>query len=128
MTLRIGIDLGGTKIEGIALAGSREVARLRVPTPRDDYDATLDAIVSLALELENAPEAPGTVGIGIPGAISPSTGLVKNANSVWLIGRPLRDDLSARLAARFASPTTPIVSRCRRPLTARPPARLSCSA
>ena len=98
MTLRIGIDLGGTKIEGIALAGSREVARLRVPTPRDDYDATLDAIVSLTIELENRAGGSGTVGIGIPGAISPSTGLVKNANSVWLIGRPLRDDLSARLA------------------------------
>jgi fructokinase len=98
MTLRIGIDLGGTKIEGVALAGSREVARLRVPTPRDDYDATLDAIVSLTIELESRAGGSGTVGIGIPGAISPSTGLVKNANSVWLIGRPLRDDLSARLA------------------------------
>jgi fructokinase len=98
MTLRIGIDLGGTKIEGIALAGSREVARLRVPTPRDEYDATLDAIVSLTIELENRAGGKGTVGIGIPGTISPSTGLVKNANSVWLIGRPLRDDLSARLA------------------------------
>ena len=90
MTLRIGIDLGGTKIEGIALDGSREVARLRVPTPRDDYDATLDAIVSLTIELETRTGGRGTVGVGIPGAISPSTGLVKNANSVWLIGRPLR--------------------------------------
>jgi len=98
MTLRIGIDLGGTKIEGIALDGSREVARLRVPTPRDDYDATLDAIVSLTIELEHRSGGRGTVGVGIPGAISPSTGLVKNANSVWLIGRPLRDDLSVRLA------------------------------
>jgi fructokinase len=98
MTLRIGIDLGGTKIEGIALAGSREVARLRVPTPRDDYDATLDAIVSLTTGLENRAGEKGTVGIGIPGAIAPATGLVKNANSVWLIGRPLGDDLSTRLA------------------------------
>lgn len=98
MTLRIGIDLGGTKIEGIALDGSREVARLRVPTPRDDYDATLEAIVSLTIELENRAGGKGTVGVGIPGAISPSSGLVKNANSVWLIGRPLRDDLSTRLA------------------------------
>jgi fructokinase len=69
-----------------------------VPTPRDDYDATVDAIVSLTLKLENHAGGRGTVGVGIPGAISPSTGLVKNANSTWLIGRPLRDDLSARLA------------------------------
>jgi len=101
VTLRIGIDLGGTKLEGIALDGSREVARLRVPTPRDDYDATLDAIVSMTRELEQRAGPPdgqqGTVGVGIPGALSPSTGLVKNANSVWLIGRPLADDLTARL-------------------------------
>jgi fructokinase len=127
MTLRIGIDLGGTKIEGIALAGSREVARLRVPTPRDDYDATLDAIVSLTIELENLAGGSGTVGIGIPGAIAPSTGLVKNANSVWLIGRPLGDDLSARWRVRSASPTTRTASRCRRRPTARPPGQPSCS-
>ena len=106
--IRIGIDLGGTKIEGIALDGSREVARLRVATPRNDYEATLAAIVDVTREVEErawgvvgrtltgAPEK-ASVGIGIPGAISPSTGLVKNANSVWLIGRPLLDDLSARL-------------------------------
>ena len=97
MTLRIGIDLGGTKIEGIALAGSREVSRLRVPTPRDDYAGTLDAIESVTRELEVRAGTIGTVGVGIPGAISPSTGLVKNANSVWLIGQPLLDDLRARL-------------------------------
>ena len=97
VTLRIGIDLGGTKIEGIALDGGREVGRLRVPTPRDSYDATLDAIVSVVRELEGRASMPGRVGVGIPGAISPSTNLVKNANSVWLIGRPLTDDLSARL-------------------------------
>lgn len=111
MTLRIGIDLGGTKIEGIALDGGREAARLRVPTPRDDYDATLDAIVSVTRELElraGSSRAAGrrcTVGVGIPGAISPATGLVKNANSVWLIGRPLAGDLTARLgrAVRIAN-------------------------
>ena len=104
MTLRIGIDLGGTKIEGIALDGGREVGRLRVPTPRDAYDATLDAIVSVVQELERqsgpsmgSGSGAATVGVGIPGAISPSTGLVKNANSVWLIGRPLADDLATRL-------------------------------
>lgn len=100
MTLRIGIDLGGTKIEGIVLDGSREVARLRVPTPRDDYDATVEAIAAVTRELEARCGATGTVGIGIPGAISPATGLVKNANSVWLIGRPLLEDVSARLGRR----------------------------
>jgi len=98
VSLRIGIDLGGTKIEGIALAGRREVARLRVPTPRHDYAGTVDAIESVTRELERRAGATGTVGIGIPGTISPSTGLVKNANSVWLIGRPLHDDLRERLA------------------------------
>jgi fructokinase len=97
VTLRLGIDLGGTKIEGIALDGSREVARLRVPTPRDDYAATVDAIVTVTRKLEARSGGTGTVGIGIPGALSPATGLVKNANSVWLIGRPLREDVSARL-------------------------------
>ena len=97
MKLRIGIDLGGTKIEGIALDGSKEVARLRVPTPRDDYDATVGAIATLTAALETRAGASGSVGVGIPGALSPSTGLVKNANSTWLIGRPLADDLAARL-------------------------------
>jgi fructokinase len=103
--MRIGIDLGGTKIEGIALDGSRELARLRVETPRDDYAATVDAVVGLVDALETrAGEAPslpkgarGSVGIGIPGTMSPATGLVKNANSVWLIGRPLLADLEQRL-------------------------------
>lgn len=95
--LRIGIDLGGTKIEGIALDGSREIRRLRIDTPRDDYPATLDAIVSTVTALEKAAGARGTVGVGIPGAISPATQLVKNANSVWLIGKPLLEDLQARL-------------------------------
>jgi fructokinase len=94
---RIGIDLGGTKIEGIGLNGTREVARVRVPTPRDDYHATIGAIVSVVNELETRSGGQGTVGVGIPGAISPATGLVKNANSVWLIGRPLAEDLTAAL-------------------------------
>jgi fructokinase len=95
--VRIGIDLGGTKIEGIALDGSAEVGRLRVPTPRDNYDATVSAIASVTDELESRAGVRGSVGVGIPGALSPATGLVKNANSTWLIGRPLADDLSARL-------------------------------
>jgi fructokinase len=95
--LRIGIDLGGTKIEGIALDGERQVARLRVATPRDDYDATIDAVLSVVATLEQTAGARGSVGVGIPGTSAPLTGLVKNANSVWLIGRPLLRDLEARL-------------------------------
>ena len=108
MSLRIGIDLGGTKIEGIALDGSREAARRRVATPRDDYEGTLAAIEGLVtkLEMDGSPESrtpnPGfrrypTIGIGIPGTISPATGVVKNANSTWLIGRPLQKDLERLL-------------------------------
>jgi fructokinase len=95
--LRIGIDLGGTKIEGIALDGSCEVARLRVDTPRDDYPATLKAIVSTVAALEQRAGSTGTVGIGIPGTLSSATQVVKNANSVWLIGKPLLEDLRERL-------------------------------
>jgi fructokinase len=94
--VRIGIDLGGTKIEGIVLDGSRECARVRVDTPRDDYAATLDAIVALILNLQNTAGRAASVGIGIPGTIA-ATGLVKNANSTWLIGRPLQRDLESRL-------------------------------
>jgi fructokinase len=97
--MRIGIDLGGTKIEAIALEGRTEVGRMRIPTPRGDYAATLDALVSVVAALEPRRGA-ATVGIGIPGVLAPSTGLVKNANSVWLIGRPLRDDLEARLGRK----------------------------
>jgi fructokinase len=96
--VRIGIDLGGTKIEGIALDGSREVARIRVDTPRDDYAATIEAIASVVADIERRAGARGTVGVGIPGTLSPATGLVKNANSVWLIGQPFRTDLEARLS------------------------------
>jgi fructokinase len=94
--VRIGIDLGGTKIEGIALDGARERARLRVDTPRD-YAATIAAIAALVADLEQAAGVQATVGIGIPGTIA-ATGLVKNANSTWLIGKPLLADLEARLS------------------------------
>jgi fructokinase len=90
VSLRIGIDLGGTKIEGMALDRGREVARVRTDTPRGDYDETLTAIASLVDQLDPTGDAP--VGIGIPGTIA-SSGLVKNANSTWLIGRPLHQDL-----------------------------------
>jgi fructokinase len=97
MPLRIGIDLGGTKIEGIVLDGSREAARLRVDTPRGDYGGTLDAIAAVVDTLERQTGTGATVGIGIPGTISPATGLVKNANSAWLIGQPLQPDLERLL-------------------------------
>ena len=95
--MRIGVDLGGTKIVGIALEGSVEIARLRLETPRGDYAATLDAIAGLVAQLERTTGLRGSVGVGIPGTISPATGLVKNANSVWLNGRPLAADLETRL-------------------------------
>lgn len=127
--MRIGIDLGGTKIEAIALGPSgEELFRRRIAAPRHDYEATLAAIAGLVEEAgrhaggaggrpggpqETAggprsggpgpstttahPPAPATVGLGTPGAISPATGLIKNANSTWLNGRPLQRDLEARL-------------------------------
>jgi fructokinase len=91
VSLRIGIDLGGTKIEGIALDDNREVARVRLDTPQADYEATLEAIATLVDQLDPAGKAP--VGIGIPGTISVPTGLVKNANSTWLIGRRFQNDV-----------------------------------
>jgi fructokinase len=95
---RIGIDLGGTKIEGILLdPDGRTVAGRRVATPRGDYGATIDAIGTLVQALEAGLVQRPTVGIGMPGALSPATGLVKNANSTWLIGRPLDRDLTERL-------------------------------
>lgn len=95
--MRIGIDLGGTKIEAIALdAEGRERARKRIPSPRS-YDATIAAIRDLVAALEAETGEQGTVGIGMPGAVSPATGLVKNANSTWLIGHPFGRDLEAAL-------------------------------
>jgi len=95
--LRVGVDLGGTKIEALALARGGELLRLRVPTPVGDYEATLDAVAGLVARLERETGARGTVGVGIPGTISPATGLVKNANSVCLIGHALDKDLQRRL-------------------------------
>lgn len=96
--IKIGIDLGGTKIEAIALDhDGRELFRRRTATPRDDYDATVQTVVDLVHDVERATGATGTVGVGMPGAISPATGLIKNANSTWLIGRPLDVDLARAL-------------------------------
>jgi len=91
--LRIGVDLGGTKIEALALdPAGREIFRRRIPTPQGDYAATLAAVAGLVREIGD-----GTVGIGIPGALSRATGRVKNANSTWLIGRSLKEDLEKAL-------------------------------
>jgi fructokinase len=96
--MQIGVDLGGTKIEAIALASATVVgSRRRIPTP-PDYAATLDAIAGLVAEIESEAGCTGTVGVGIPGVVTHATGLVKNANSTWLIGCPLQADLEARLA------------------------------
>ena len=115
MALRIGIDLGGTKIEGLALADDgREIERRRIAAPRGSYEHTIRAIVDLVAAIESSAAAGAaamagprhaTVGIGIPGAISPATGLIKNANSTWLNGRPLAADLSRALGrpARLAN-------------------------
>jgi fructokinase len=93
---RIGIDLGGTKIEALALSpDGKEYGRRRIPTPRGDYEATLHAVVGLTSALVAAigSENLAGVGVGIPGSVSPRTGLVRNANSTWLNGRPFSQDL-----------------------------------
>ncbi len=96
--LRIGIDLGGTKIEGIALdTGGRELLRRRIATPRGDYPATVAAVAGLVAAMERELGRPGRVGVGIPGTLSRATGRIKNANSTWLIGRPFDRDLAAAL-------------------------------
>ncbi len=96
--MRIGIDLGGTKIEALAIDDHGiELTRHRIDTPRDDYDATIMAMVGLVRKLEQESGKTGTVGAGIPGSISRVTGLVKNSNSTWLNGRPLDRDFTAAL-------------------------------
>ncbi|WP_241004061.1 ROK family protein [Magnetospirillum aberrantis] len=98
-SLRIGVDLGGSKTEVIALdrESGKELARRRVPTERGSYDGTLRVVRELIEGVEGELGRAGTVGVGIPGTISPRTGLVKNANSTWLIGKPFDRDLSAVL-------------------------------
>lgn len=98
--MRIGVDLGGTKIEAIALDHDRScLARRRVPSPRGDYGATLRAIVELVAAIESETRATGSVGIGTPGALSPFHGRLRNSNSVWLNDHPIDEDL-ARLLDR----------------------------
>jgi fructokinase len=96
--MRIGIDLGGTKIEGIALDDAGvELARHRVATPAGSYDAAVAAIAAMVDHLERVTGRRGTLGIGTPGAISPATGLIKNSNSTRLNGQPLDRDLQQAL-------------------------------
>jgi fructokinase len=96
--MRIGVDVGGTKIEAIALdAKGRELKRVRVATPRGDYAATVATVKTLVSELETATKRVGSVGVGIPGTVVAATGLVKNANSTWLNGMPFERDLSIAL-------------------------------
>lgn len=96
--IRIGIDLGGTKTEVIALdIGGEELFRKRVSTIANDYAASIETVVALVNETENFLKSSGTVGIGTPGAISPRTGLIKNGNSTWLNGKPFKTDLEAAL-------------------------------
>ncbi|HCM1917666.1 TPA: fructokinase [Salmonella enterica subsp. salamae serovar 28:r:e,n,z15] len=96
--MRIGIDLGGTKTEVIALDDAGEQRfRHRLPTPREDYQQTIETIASLVDMAEQATGQTGSVGIGIPGSLSPYTGVVKNANSTWLNGQPFDSDVSHRL-------------------------------
>ncbi|WP_171922334.1 fructokinase [Salmonella bongori] len=96
--MRIGIDLGGTKTEVIALDDAGEQRfRHRLPTPREDYQQTIETIAALVDMAEQATGQTGSVGIGIPGSISPYTGVVKNANSTWLNGQPFDKNMSRRL-------------------------------
>ena len=96
--MRIGIDVGGTKIEAIGLASDGTIrARRRVDAPRGDYERTVKTLVDLVEAIELDTGERGSVGLGIPGTISPATGWIKNANSTWLNGQPLDRDLSRAL-------------------------------
>lgn len=101
-TNRIGIDLGGTKIEGIVLDAQNHVTqRIRVPTPHDSYDAVIDTCCSLIRELQRSSDELLSVGIGTPGSVSRKTGLMRNCNSTALNDKPLQADLEARLGYRI---------------------------
>tara|TARA_R110000824_G_scaffold399843_1_gene605973 strand:- start:62698 stop:63597 length:900 start_codon:yes stop_codon:yes gene_type:complete len=96
--MRIGIDLGGTKIEGVALdKNGSELTRKRVPTPRGDYTATVTAVRDIVFALEKETSQQGSVGIGMPGTLSQVTGRVKNSNSTCLNHMPFNEDISAAL-------------------------------
>ncbi len=96
--IRIGVDLGGTKIEAVALGpGGTKLARRRVPSPQGSTHASVKAVAGLVREIEAGLGEPASVGVAVPGTISPDDGRMKNANSVWLIGEALDRDLSAAL-------------------------------
>jgi fructokinase len=98
MGARLGIDLGGTKIAAVVLDDDGAVRwEAREPTPREDYDGTIRALVALVSQGEAAVGARCSIGVGTPGAISPATGLIKNANSTWLNGRPFKVDVERAL-------------------------------
>jgi len=104
--MRIGIDLGGTKTEAIALdEDGTELGRIRVATPRHDYEGSIRQMADLVRSLEEETGKSGTVGIGVPGAVSPVSDRMKNANSVWLNDKPLGADLSAAMgrSVRYAN-------------------------
>src|SRR5690349_19588068 len=106
MSLRLGVDLGGTKIEiAVFDAGGRELLRRRAPTPRAGYDAALEEFARLILEAERAAGAPCRVGVGMPGTIHPRSGRVINAYNTPFNGRRLKHDLEERLGreVRFAN-------------------------
>lgn len=96
---RVGLDLGGTKIAGVLLSEDGVVlARRRIPTPAaEGYERVLDDLAGVGRDLLEAASEPATVGVGIPGCLDASSGLVKNSNSTGLIGRPLKEDLERRL-------------------------------
>jgi fructokinase len=96
--LRIGIDLGGSKIEGVLMqSDASEFVRYRVPTPREDYERTIAAIVDLKNKLLQGIAVDAKIGVAAPGSISPATRLMQNANSTWLNGRPLGLDLASAM-------------------------------
>ena len=98
MSLSLGVDLGGTKIEVVALDGQGVIVqRRRIATPQGDYRQSVQAIAGLVVALEDELGISGTVGIGVPGSISPTTGLIRNANSTCLNGKPLKQDVEQLL-------------------------------
>lgn len=101
--MRVGMDLGGTKVEAVALSDDgEELLRFRRPTPVGDYDATVNLIVEMVADLEAARGRAASIGVGTPGTIDPVSGLMKNSNSTALNGRPLDKDLAAALSREIA--------------------------
>ncbi len=95
--IQIGVDFGGTKIEAAALNAAGDfVARVRAPNP-GSYHGAIETVCALISEVESITRAPGTVGVGVPGSISPRSGVMRNANSIWLNGRNFKDDLGSAI-------------------------------